>query len=168
MEYIPVLGHTLGTALLMLLLGDFVATFIYHVPEHVFGRYHSIVHHSPNRSFVSYALRKHCPEALVPGFLGALPYLMWVPILGLINPIGTGIGLLLAELHVIWRHQFSSDYRTPKLIKLLCRWLWITTPERHRLHHRNANLAFGDVFTFYGRPAQSWLHFLRQLKRQWA
>ena len=162
------LSKILGISLLLLLLGDFIATFVCHVPEHVFGRYHSIVHHSPNRSFVRYAVRKHCPQALLPGFLGALPYLMWVPVLWLFSPLGTVLGLLLAELHVIWRHQFAPDYRTPKLVKLLCRWLWITTPERHRLHHRNANLAYGDVFTFYGKPAQYWLAFLRQLKRQWA
>ncbi|NEQ49832.1 MAG: sterol desaturase [Leptolyngbya sp. SIO3F4] len=157
----------LGIALLLLLLGDFIATFVYHVPEHVFGRYHNIVHHSPNRSFVSYAWRKHCPRALIPGFLGAFPYLMWVPFLWLLSPTGTVIGLLLAELHVIWRHQFSTSYRTHKLIKLLCRWLCITTPERHKLHHKNANLAYGDVFTFYGKPAYYWLLFLRQLKRHW-
>ncbi len=160
--------HTLGISLLLLLLGDFIATFIYHVPEHVFGRYHSIVHHSPNRSFVSYAWRKNCPQALLPGFLGALPYLIWVPLLGWMSPLGTVIGLLLAELHVIWRHQFAPGYQTPQSLKVLCRWFYITTPERHQLHHRNANLAFGDVFTFYGKPAQYWLTLLRQLKRQWA
>ena len=153
-------------SLLILLLGDFVATFVYHVPEHVFGRYHSVVHHSPNRSFVSYATRQRCPQALLPGFLGALPYLIWVPLLGPISPWGTALGLLVAELHVIWRHQFSPDYDTPKPVQQLCRWLCITTPERHQLHHRNANLAYGDVFTFYDRPARQWLIFLRQLKRQ--
>ncbi|MBX2864855.1 MAG: sterol desaturase family protein [Leptolyngbyaceae cyanobacterium MAG.088] len=157
----------LSISLLMLLLGDFVATFIYHVPEHVFGRYHSIVHHSPNRSFVSYAMRKHCPQALLPGFLGALPYLMWVPLLWLLSPVGTLLGLCLAELHVIWRHQFSPNYRTPEAIKVLCRCFFITTPERHYRHHKNANLAYGDVFTFYGKPAQYWLIFLRHVKRQW-
>ena len=80
---------------------------------------------------------------------------------------GTLVGLILAELHVIWRHQFAPNYRTPKPIKILCRWLCITTPERHQLHHRNANLAYGDVFTFYGKPAHHWLLFLRQLKGQW-
>ena len=158
----------LGTSLLVLLLGDFIATFVYHVPEHVFGRYHSIVHHSPNRSFVSYAWRKHCPQALLPGFLGFLPYVIWVPVLWLLSPLGTVFGLLLAQMHVVWRHQFAPDYRTPKVVKSLCRLLWITTPERHRLHHKNANLAYGDVFTFYGKPAQFWLNFLRQVKRQWA
>lgn len=153
-------------AFLMLLLGDFVATFIYHVPEHVFGQYHSIVHHSPNRSFVEYALRKRRPVALIPGFLGALPYLMFVPFLWFVSPLGVLLGLGLAELHVIWRHQFQAGYQTPAWIKHICRICCITTPERHRLHHLNANLAFGDVFTFYGKPAAMWLAYLRQLKRQ--
>ena len=163
--HIPHIWTPLGISLLLLLLGDFIATFVYHVPEHVFGHYHSVVHHSPNRSFVSYAWRKHCPQALVPGFLAALPYLMWVSLLGWVSPLGTAMGLLLAELHVIWRHRF--EHPTPRALKLLCRGLCITTPERHRLHHRNANLAYGDVFTFYGKPAQYWLRFLRQIKRQW-
>jgi sterol desaturase/sphingolipid hydroxylase (fatty acid hydroxylase superfamily) len=154
-------------ALLLLLLGDFVATFVYHVPEHVFGRYHSLVHHSPNRSFIRYALRKRQPIALIPGFCSALPYLIFVPALWLISPIGILLGLVLAELHVIWRHQFAETYRTPPVIQTLCQWLWITTPERHQLHHQNGNLAFGDIFTFYGEPAERWLRYLRQFKQQY-
>jgi hypothetical protein len=153
-------------ALLLLLLGDFVATFGYHVPEHVFGRYHAIVHHSPNRSFVRYALRHRQPQALLPGFLSAFPYLMWIPLLGLLSPLGVGLGLGLAQLHVIWRHQPPPTYATPRPIRKLCRWLCITTPERHGLHHKNANLAYGDIFTFYGQPAQQWLKYLRWLKVQ--
>ena len=54
----------LATASLLLLLGDFVATFCYHVPEHVFGKFHSIVHHSPKRSFIRYAIKNRQPIAL--------------------------------------------------------------------------------------------------------
>jgi len=150
----------------VLLLGDFVATFIYHVPEHVFGRYHSLVHHSPDRSFVRYSIRYRRPQALIPGFLGALPYLMWVPIFWPISPVGTAMGLFLAEAHVIWRHQFETGGQTPLSLQRLCRYLCITTPERHQQHHRNANLAYGDIFTFYGQPAWLWLRWLRRLKRQ--
>jgi sterol desaturase/sphingolipid hydroxylase (fatty acid hydroxylase superfamily) len=154
------------TAFLMLLLGDFIATFGYHVPEHVFGRYHSIVHHSPNRSFVLYAFRTKKFRALVPGFLAAFPYLMLVPLLWWLSPLGVILGLALAQAHVIWRHQFSPTYQTPFRVKRLCRCFGITTPERHRLHHRNAKLAYGDVFAFYGKPAESWFKFLTRLKHQ--
>lgn len=51
--------------LLLLLIGDFIATFLYHVPEHVFGKYHLIVHHSNNRSFIRYAIAKKRPQALI-------------------------------------------------------------------------------------------------------
>ena len=43
-------------AWLLLLIGDFLSTFLYHVPEHIFGKFHSIVHHSKNRSFIHYAV----------------------------------------------------------------------------------------------------------------
>jgi sterol desaturase/sphingolipid hydroxylase (fatty acid hydroxylase superfamily) len=154
------------TAFLLLLLGDFVATFGYHVPEHVFGRYHSIVHHSPNRSFVLYAIRTKKFRALVPGFLSAFPYLMFIPLLWWLSPLGVGLGLGLAQAHVIWRHQFSPNYKTPERIKKVCRLCGITTPERHRLHHRNARLAYGDVFAFYGKPAELWFKCLTRLKHQ--
>ena len=143
-----------------------MATFAYHVPEHVFGRYHSLVHHSSQRSFVRYSIRNRQPQALIPGFLGAFPYLMWVPILWMVSPVGTLLGLLLAEAHVIWRHQFETGQQTPPSVQRLCRILCITTPERHEQHHRNANMAYGDIFTFYGKPALIWLLWLRQLKRQ--
>jgi len=154
-------------ALSLLLLGDFVATFGYHVPQHVFGRLHGVVHHGSNRSFILYALRHHNPWALIPGFFSAFPYLMWIPILWLVSPMGVMVGLVLAEMHVIWRHQFSEDYCTPNWIRWGCRWLGITTPERHLLHHRNGNLAFGDIFAFYGPWAHWWLKYLRRLRRQW-
>jgi hypothetical protein len=154
-------------AFLLLLLGDFVATFGYHVPEHVFGKFHSIVHHSPRRSFVLYAIRTRQPIALIDGFLSAFSYLMFIPLLWRLSPWGVGLGLFLAECHVIWRHQFSSTYRTPDWLQTLCRSLCITTPERHLIHHRYANRAFGDIFTFYGKPAEIWLKRLRWLKQRW-
>ncbi|MDB9529053.1 sterol desaturase family protein [Oscillatoria sp. CS-180] len=155
-----------GAAGLLLLLGDFVATFGYHVPEHVFGKFHSIVHHSPKRSFVRYAIKNRQPIALIDGFLSAFPYLMFIPILWKLSPWGVGLGLLLAELHVLWRHQFSLTYRTPYWLQKICKALYITTPERHWIHHRYANKAFGDIFAFYGKPAEWWLKQLRLLKRR--
>ena len=157
----------LATAGLLLLLGDFVATFCYHVPQHVFGKFHNIVHHSPNRSFVRYAIRTRQPIALIDGFLSAFPYFAFIPLLWQISPWGVGLGLILAEFHVIWRHQFSPNYQTPHWLQIVCKVLCITTPERHWIHHCYGHRAFGDIFTFYGKPAEYWLKYLRLAKRHW-
>lgn len=157
----------LAAAGLLLLLGDFVATFCYHVPEHVFGKFHSIVHHSPNRSFIRYAIRTRRPVALIDGFLSAFPYFTFIPLLWRVSPGGVVLGLVLAEIHVIWRHQFSSQYQTPTWLQRGCKFLCITTPERHWLHHRYAYRAFGDIFTFYDKPACLWLKWLRWAKHYW-
>jgi len=155
------------TAFLFLLLGDLIATFGYHVPEHVFGKFHSIVHHSPKRSFVGYAIQHRQPLALVDGFLSALPYLVLVPVLWQISPGGVGVGLILAEMHVIWRHHFLPTQPRPAWLSKLCQGLYITTPERHWIHHQHPNRAFGDIFAFYGPPAEWWLKYLRSLKRRY-
>jgi hypothetical protein len=159
-------SHLLLTAFLVLLLGDFLATFAYHVPEHVFGKFHGIVHHSPNRSFVHYAIRTRNPLALIDGFLGAFPYLVLIPLLWPWSPGGVMVGLVLAEAHVIWRHQFSPNYQTPHWLTLLCTALGITTPERHLKHHQNARVAFGDIFAFYGPPARWWMKWLIGVRQQ--
>lgn len=153
-------------ALLLMLLGDFISTFCYHVPEHIFGRFHAVVHHSPNRSFVRYAILTKKPSALITGFFGAFPYLMFIPILGIISPIGTILGLILAECHVEWRHVSLEKWETPNSVKKICQILWITTPERHWEHHLNSRVAYGDIFTFYDKPAQAWFRFLLKFKKK--
>lgn len=153
------------TALALLLAGDFVATFGYHVPEHVFGKFHNLVHHSADRSFVRYAIRQRQPWALLDGFLSALPYLMFIPWLVQVSAGGVVLGLGLAQAHVLWRHQEGPNYATPSWLQTLCRRLGITTPERHQIHHHNGRLAFGDIFAFYGEPAQGWLRCLLKVKK---
>ena len=118
-------------AWLLLLIGDFLSTFLYHVPEHVFGKFHSIVHHGKNRSFIHYAVLTKNPLVLVDGFLGALPYFVFVPFGWQISPTGTILSLVLGELHVIWRHVSVISWQTPKAISFLCRLLFIITPEIH-------------------------------------
>ena len=81
--------------LFLLAVGDAISTFLYHVPEHVFGKFHSLVHHGKNRSFVHYAVLTRNPLVLLDGFLGALPYFIFVPWLWNISPLGTTIGLIL-------------------------------------------------------------------------
>lgn len=153
-------------ALLLLVLGDFFSTFLYHVPEHVFGKFHTAVHHSDNRSFLHYAVLSKNPLVLVDGLLGAVPYFMFIPWLWNLSPAGTLIGLLLGEFHVMWRHTSLLKWKTPERLDYLCNLLWITTPERHWLHHQNSSVAYGDIFTFYDRPARAWLRVLRLLKRR--
>lgn len=151
---------------LLLLLGDFVATFGYHVPEHVFGRLHTLIHHSPNRSFIRYAIRTRQPLVLVGGFLSAFPYFLFAPLLWFMSPWGLGLGLGLATAHGVWRHRFPPQHQTPLWLQRGCCWLGITTPERHWIHHRYPNRAFGDIFSFYDKPAVAWLKWLRRLKQQ--
>lgn len=160
--------YHLGTALLVLLIGDFSATFGYHVPQHVFGRYHRLVHHSPHRSFVRYAIARRRPWALLHGLAGVLPYLWATPGLWQLSPWGVGLGLLLGEVHVLWRHAPERGYQTPLWLARLCQCCGITTPERHWSHHTQGNGAFGDVFAFYGRPAQGWFQFLSQRRSRLA
>jgi hypothetical protein len=153
-------------AFLLLLIGDFISTFFYHVPEHIFGKFHTIVHHSKNRSFIHYAVLTKNPLVLLDGFLGALPYLIFVPWFWTISPVGTILGLFLGEFHVVWRHISILNYQTPDLIKQICNLFCITTPERHLLHHQDAKVAYGDIFTFYDKPARVWFRMLLLLKKK--
>jgi hypothetical protein len=155
-----------SVAVLLLLIGDFLSTFLYHVPEHVFGKFHAIVHHGKNRSFIHYAVLTRNPLVLFDGLLGAIPYFIFIPWFWQISPLGSILGLALGEFHVVWRHVSTINWKTPTLIEQMCNLLFITTPERHWLHHQDANVAYGDIFTFYDRPAQAWLQFLSSLKKK--
>ncbi len=157
----------IATALFLLLIGDLLSTFLYHVPEHAFGKFHSVVHHGKNRSFIHYAVLTRNPLVLIDGFLGALPYFVFTPWLWQISPTGTILGIALGEFHVIWRHVSIIECETPKPIEFICQLFFITTPEQHWLHHQDANIAYGDIFTFYDRPARIWLQFLLSLKKRW-
>jgi hypothetical protein len=162
LEFIKAITATL----LLLLLGDFFSTFLYHVPEHVFGKFHSIVHHGKNRSFLHYAVLTKNPLVLLDGMLGAVPYFIFTPWLWHLSAVGTIIGLLLGEFHVVWRHVSILEWKTPEPWKSWCDLFFVTTPERHWLHHQNAFAAFGDIFSFYDYPAQKWLIFLRFIRRK--
>lgn len=154
-------------AVLLLIVGDFLSTFFYHVPEHVFGKFHTLVHHGKNRSFIHYAVLSRNPLVILDGFLGALPYFIFIPVGWQISPIGTILGLALGELHVVWRHVSIIDWQTPKAIARCCQLCFITTPERHWQHHQNAQLAYGDIFTFYHVPAVAWMEFLLAIKKKY-
>jgi hypothetical protein len=167
MELVMFLIKAIFIAVLLLLIGDFLSTFFYHVPEHVFGKFHMLVHHGKNRSFIHYAVLSRNPLVILDGFLGALPYFIFVPFVWNISATGAILALILGELHVIWRHVSILNWQTPKAIAFFCRLLFITTPERHLQHHQNAQLAYGDIFTFYHLPAIAWMRFLLILKQKY-
>ncbi len=152
------------TVWLLLVLGDFLSTFFYHVPSHVFGKFHSLIHHSPNRNYFHYAVLSRDPWVMLDGLLGVLPYLVLAILLWPLSPVGVVIGLILGQCHVWWRHTTALQWKTPPLIQRLCQILGITTPEIHWLHHHDANTAYGDVFTFLDLPARAWLKVLRYLR----
>jgi hypothetical protein len=151
---------------LVLLLGDLLSTFCYHVPEHVFGSLHLKTHHSAKQTFRHYAILTINFWVLLDGILGALPYLVVSVALWPFSPAGTVLGLLLGQLHVWWRHACVMDWQTPKAVVWVCHVLFITTPEQHWLHHQKTTVGFGDIFTFFDGPARAWLRFLRLLRVQ--
>lgn len=157
--------EAIAVAYLLLVLGDFFSTFCYHIPEHVFGRLHVTTHHSAQKDFRHYAILTFNYGVVLDGILGALPYLLVAIFLWQLSIIGVIAGLSLGWLHVWWRHATFLGWQTSKPVALICQFLFITTPERHYLHHHKPGAGYGDIFTFYERPAQLWLRLLRLLRR---
>ncbi|MBW4521871.1 MAG: sterol desaturase family protein [Scytolyngbya sp. HA4215-MV1] len=159
-------ASAIAIAWLLLFLGDFLSTFCYHVPEHVFGRLHLQTHHSSKKTFRHYAVLSPKREVLLDGILGALPYLLMAAILWHFSPGGVLLGLVFGQFHVWWRHTSILGWQTPQAIDWVCRICWITTPEQHWQHHQKTNLAFGDIFACFDLPARNWLRWLRWLRLQ--
>jgi len=151
----------LAIAWLLLFFGDFLSTFLYHIPEHIFGTLHLQTHHSSKKNFRHYAILTFQPQVLLDGILGALPYLLVAAVLWSFSPIGVVCGLLFGQFHVWWRHITILGGKTPNIVNIFCQILFITTPERHWIHHQKTNQAYGDIFTFFEEPAKVWLRWLR-------
>ena len=156
----------IAIAILVPIVGDFLSTFLYHIPQHAFGKLHLTTHHLKDRGFSHYAFPSSQPSVLLDGILGISFYLLFCPISFPISVSGSILGYLLADLHIIWRHLSALGWQTPPSITRLCKVFFIVTPEFHWQHHENTHRAFGDVFTFYDAPARAWLKFLLGLKRQ--
>ncbi|AGY56544.1 sterol desaturase family protein [Gloeobacter kilaueensis] len=154
--------QAIALAWLLLVIGDGVSTFCYHVPEHVLGRLHVQVHHAPRKNFRHYAVLSGKPVVMLDGILGALPYLLVAAVFWPLSGPGVLLGLAFGQFHVWWRHTTALGWQTPRAIAKLCGWLGITTPEQHWQHHCNSYTAYGDIFTFFDAPARLWL---RQLRR---
>ena len=150
----------------LLLAGDFLSTFIYHVPEHALGNLHCRIHHETKQTFQHYAVLSKHPLVMLDGLLGALPYIVLAFILWPISPMGTLLGLAFGEFHVVWRHTTKMGWQTPAQFEKLCRALCVVTPEEHWIHHENGAIAFGDIFTFFDLPAQKWLATMISWKKR--
>jgi hypothetical protein len=157
--------EAIAVSVLLLVVGDFLSTFVYHVPEHVFGKLHVQTHHSSKKNFRHYAILMINAQVILDGILGALPYLVVAIGLWSFSPIGVVLGLLLGQLHVWWRHVSVMGWRTPDWAMRICQFLCLTTPEQHWRHHQRTSLAFGDIFTFFDAPAQTWMRWLRLWRR---
>lgn len=152
---------TLSFALLTMVLGDFFSTFAYHVPSHAWHGIHEQVHHKADHY---HFWQSHATEFWIVSLdriLSLLPYLLTIPLLIPFSPGGVSLGLILALLHSEFRHQ-SATKRLPSWVHDFCYFCWLVTPQYHAKHHRNAAVNFGDIFTFWNRPAQAWLKFLRK------
>jgi Fatty acid hydroxylase superfamily len=156
--------EAIAVAWLLLIIGDFLSTFFYHVPEHVFGSLHLKTHHSWKKNFRHYAILTLNFQVLLDGILGALPYLLVGVWLWPLSFVGVICGLLFGQFHVWWRHVISLGWQTPQAVTILCKLLFITTPEQHWLHHQKTNLGFGDIFTFFDQPAKVWMRWLRLMR----
>jgi sterol desaturase/sphingolipid hydroxylase (fatty acid hydroxylase superfamily) len=108
-----------------------------------------------------YAILTFNFQVLLDGILGALPYLLLAVFLWTFSRVGVICGLLFGQFHVWWRHISVLGWETPKFLNLLCQVLYITTPERHWLHHQKTNIGYGDIFTFFEQPAKIWMLTLR-------
>jgi hypothetical protein len=157
--------QTIVVAWLLLFVGDFLSTFCYHIPEHVFGKLHLQIHHSPKKNFRHYAVLSAKPLVLLDGLLGALPYILLAVALWPVDRAGVLIGIAFGQFHVWWRHTTALHWRTPKPVVLLCNVLFVTTPEKHWQHHTNTSKAFGDIFTLFDRPGRAWLVLLRRVRQ---
>jgi hypothetical protein len=153
----------------VLLVGDFLSTFLYHVPQHLWFKLHLRTHHDRSRSYWDHAVLTKDPAVLLDGLLGALPYIVVAGFLATLSPAaaaGAVLGLVLGQLHVWWRHTCEIGWVSPAWLVRLSRLLQIVLPEDHNLHHVNPDIEFGDIFRFYDAPARAFLNSSRTVMRR--
>lgn len=149
-------------ALLVLLVGDLLSTFLYHVPQHVWFTLHLRTHHDRRRSYWDHAVLSRDPAVMLDGMLGALPYLAVALATWHLSAAGTLTGLAFGQFHVWWRHTVDLGWKTPPAIAAAARALQVVLPEDHDGHHRNPEVEFGDIFRFYDAPARAAVSTLRK------
>jgi hypothetical protein len=153
----------LAATFIVLLVGDFASTFLYHVPQHAWGKLHLRTHHDRRRSYWDHAVLSRDPQVLLDGLLGAVPYIALAVLCARISVYGALAGLLLGQLHVWWRHTTELGWRTPEWFVRVARAIGLVLPEDHDGHHRNPEIEFGDIFRFYDAPARATIAFCRSL-----
>lgn len=149
-----------------LVAGDFVSTFVYHVPQHLWFTLHLRTHHDRRRPYFDHAVISTDPAVLLDGFLGAIPYLLVAACVWRLSWEGAVAGLAAGQLHVWWRHTTDLGWRTPRWVAALLRPLQIVLPEDHDGHHRNPDVEFGDIFRFYDAPARAMIARLGHTSRR--
>jgi hypothetical protein len=147
--------------LIVLVVGDFASTFLYHVPQHVWGKLHLRTHHDKRRSYWDHAVLSKSPEVMLDGLLGAIPYIVIALACARISIVGAAVGLVLGQLHVWWRHTVEIGWKSPAWLVGLARATAIVLPEDHNGHHQNPEIEFGDIFRFYDVPARRTIAWLR-------
>ena len=152
-------------ALIVLVVGDLLSTFLYHVPQHVWFTLHLRTHHDRRRSYWDHAVISRSPAVLLDGILGALPYLGVAAVTWQLSPAGTLVGLALGQIHVWWRHTTELGWKTPPPVARVLRALQVVLPEDHDGHHRNPEIEFGDIFRFYDAPARACIAYFRAVGR---
>ncbi len=158
----PVISAIAAT-FIVLVVGDFASTFLYHVPQHAWGKLHLRTHHDRRRSYWDHAVLSRDPQVLLDGFLGAVPYIAIALVCAKISIYGAVAGLLLGQLHVWWRHTSELGWKTPEWGVRLARAFQVVLPEDHDGHHRNPEVEFGDIFRFYDAPARATIAICRNL-----
>jgi hypothetical protein len=154
---------------IVLIVGDAASTFLYHVPQHLWGKLHLRTHHDRSRSYWDHAVLSKDPQVMLDGFLGAVPYIAIAALLATISlssAAGAVLGLLLGQLHVWWRHTTEIGWKSPAWLVYISRVFSIVLPEDHDGHHRNPDIEFGDIFRFYDAPARAMITSVRAFQRR--
>jgi len=159
----------LVSLMVVLVVGDFASTFLYHVPQHLWFKLHLRTHHDRSRSYWDHAVLSKDPAILLDGLLGALPYMVIAAALWPLSTAaaaGAALGLVLGQLHVWWRHTCEIGWVSPPWLVRLSRVAGLVLPEDHNGHHLNPDVEFGDIFRFYDAPARAFLNSVRTVTRR--
>jgi hypothetical protein len=159
-----------GSLAVLFVAGDFASTFLYHVPQHIWGKLHLRTHHDSRRSYWEHSIVSKDPQILLDGLLGALPYFAIAALLSTLGRaamFGAIAGLLLGHLHVLWRHTCELGWSSPPRLVRFARTFGLVLPEDHNGHHKNPDVEFGDLFRAYDAPARALLVYARgRVRRQ--